>query len=159
MVLLLELCLFYLEWSLPLLKLFLLNTKIETVKESVDEVFAFGKEWATRGAVRFKTEDAMWSYLKSEEPEANFKYKGKTMYVNRSVRGSSEEEARTKAVLATDGITPPFNLLARRRDDDEEEEAIGLFTLGWCIHPDGEEVVEVKEEHEGRLQGWCPEEQ
>ena len=76
----------------------LLNTKIETVKESVDEVFAFGKKWATRGAVRFKTEDAMWSYLKSEESEANFKYKGKTIYVNRSVRGSSEEEARTKAV-------------------------------------------------------------
>ena len=76
----------------------LLNKKVEKVSENVDETFAYGKKWATRGAVRFKSETTMWEYLKAEGSPASFQHNGKTIYTNRDVRGSTEDEARTKAV-------------------------------------------------------------
>ena len=73
---------------------------MEKVKADLDEngVFAYGKKFATRGAARFKTEDAMWSYLKKDDTEVRFEIEGHRIYINRDVRKTPEDEARDKAV-------------------------------------------------------------
>ena len=75
-----------------------LNKMISSVKDNIDEVFAYGKKWATRGAVRFKTEASMWSYLKDENTKSSFDFSGTKIYTNRAVRDNPEDEGRVKAV-------------------------------------------------------------
>ena len=40
----------------------------------------------------------MWEHLKPDGSPASFQHNGKNIYTNRDVRGSTEDEARTKAV-------------------------------------------------------------
>ena len=47
------------------------------------------------GAVRFKTEEAMWMYLKHENTSKRMNINGHTLYLNRDIQGMSED---TKAV-------------------------------------------------------------
>ena len=75
-----------------------MNKLIPSVKDNIDEVFAFGKKWATRGAVRFKTEASMWSYLKDENTKSSFEFSGRKIYTNRAVRDNPEDEGRVNAV-------------------------------------------------------------
>ena len=46
-----------------------LDGVVEEVKEEVEEVFAYGKKFAERGAVRSKTSEAMWEYMKAKAVE------------------------------------------------------------------------------------------
>ena len=73
---------------------------IENFKEDIEDkgIFAYGKKFATMGAVRFKTEEAMWMYLKHENTSKRMNIDGHTLYVNRDIQGTSEDQARTKAV-------------------------------------------------------------
>ena len=80
---------------------------IETVEKLIDNfkqdiedngIFAYGKKFATMGAVRFKTEEAMWMYLKHENTSKRMNVDGHMLYVNRATKGTSDDQARTKAV-------------------------------------------------------------
>ena len=46
---------------------------IENFKQDIEDngIVAYGKKFATMGAVRFKTEEAMWMYLKHENEQAH----------------------------------------------------------------------------------------
>ena len=66
--------------------------------ESENGVYAFGKTFATRGAARFKTEDTMWKYLRGNEAKEHFVVDGARINMNRDVRTTPADEARTKAV-------------------------------------------------------------
>ena len=80
--------------ELSLLKL------IENFKQDIEDngIFAYGKKFATMGAVRFKTEEAMWTYLKHDNTSKCMNTDGHTLYVNRAEQGTSDDQARTKAV-------------------------------------------------------------
>ena len=73
---------------------------IENFKNDIEDkgIFAYGRKFATRGAARFKTEEAMWKYLKHENTSKRIDIDGHTFYPNRDIRGTSEDQARTKAV-------------------------------------------------------------
>ena len=73
---------------------------IENFKGDIEDkgIFAYGKKFATRGAARFKTEEAMWMYLKHENTRKRIDIDGHTFYVNRDIQGTSEDQSRTKAV-------------------------------------------------------------
>ena len=61
-------------------------------------VFAYGRKFAIRGAARFETKEAMWSYLKGEDTKVHFDIHGHRIYINRDVRKTLEDEAKDKAV-------------------------------------------------------------
>ena len=63
-----------------------------------DGIFAYGKKFATMGAARFKTEEAMWKYLKKDSKSKCMKIDDYVLYVNRAEQGTSDDHARTKAV-------------------------------------------------------------
>ena len=63
-----------------------------------DGIFAYGKKFATMGAARFKTEEAMWKYLKKDSKSKCMKIDDFVLYVNRAEQGTSDDHARTKAV-------------------------------------------------------------
>ena len=73
---------------------------IENFKQDIEDngIFAYGKKFATMGAVRFKTEEAMWTYLKHNNTSKCMNTDGHTLYVNRAEQGTSDDQARTKAV-------------------------------------------------------------
>ena len=73
---------------------------IENFKQDIEDngIFAYGKKFATMGAVRFKTEEAMWTYLKHDNTSKCMNTDGHTLYVNRAEQGTSDDQARTKAV-------------------------------------------------------------
>ena len=73
---------------------------IENFKQDIEDngIFAYGKKFATMGAVRFKTEEAMWMYLKHENTSKCMNIDGHMLYVNRATKGTSDDQARTKAV-------------------------------------------------------------
>ena len=73
---------------------------IENFKQDIEDngIFAYGKKFATMGAVRFKTEEAMWTYLKHENTSKCMNIDGHTLYMNRATKGTSDDQARTKAV-------------------------------------------------------------
>ena len=48
-------------------------------------IFACGKKFATMGAVRFKTEEAVWMHLKYENTSKRMNIDGHTLYVNRDI--------------------------------------------------------------------------
>ncbi len=53
----------------------------ESTKEEVEVVFAFGK-YATRGAVRIKSEEAMWNYFVSDRGKLQHEANGVKIYAN-----------------------------------------------------------------------------
>ena len=61
-------------------------------------IFAYGKKFATMGAARFKTEEAMWTYLKNDSKSKCMNIDDHVLYVNRAEQGTSDDQARTKAV-------------------------------------------------------------
>ncbi|CAK0890732.1 unnamed protein product [Prorocentrum cordatum] len=74
----------------------------EVVKEAkeVEEVFAYGRKFAERGAVRFKTPEAMWDYLKSGAASSHA-YQEQKIYGNADYRNrdpESDEAKRERAV-------------------------------------------------------------
>ena len=73
---------------------------IENFKQDIEDngIFAYGKKFATMCAVRFKTEEAMWMYLKHENTSKRMNIDGHTLHVNRATKGTSDDQARTKAV-------------------------------------------------------------
>ena len=73
---------------------------IENFKQDIEDngIFAYGKKFATMGAVRLKTEEAMWMYLKHENTSKRMNIDGHTLYANRATKGTSDDQARTKAV-------------------------------------------------------------
>lgn len=77
-----------------------IKEKVDAVKQDLDQngIFAFGKRFATRGAARFKTEDAMLSFLRRDDTKVNFVVDGHRIYMNRDIRKSPDEEGRNKAV-------------------------------------------------------------
>jgi hypothetical protein len=77
-----------------------ISKKLESVKADLEEdgIYAFGKKFATRGAVRFRTEAAMWTYLRSAEAKIQFEVNGTRIYTNRDGNNSEADEARDKAV-------------------------------------------------------------
>jgi phage terminase large subunit GpA-like protein len=77
-----------------------IEARLQEVKGDLDSegVFAFGKRFATRGAARFKTEQAMWQYLRSDGAKQHFEVNGVRVYMNRDVRKTPADEAKDKAV-------------------------------------------------------------
>ncbi|CAK0869017.1 unnamed protein product, partial [Prorocentrum cordatum] len=65
------------------------------VKEEAEEVCAFGK-FATRGAVRFKTEESMWMFFDSAAGKKHFHARGETIYAN--PHGLRDPNPKTTAV-------------------------------------------------------------
>ena len=87
------------------------DTKSERIIETIETVlkdfmhdiedngiFAYGKKFATMGAARFKTEEAMWTYLKNDSKSKCMNIDDYVLYVNRAEQGTSDDQARTKAV-------------------------------------------------------------
>ena len=87
------------------------DTKSEYIIETIEKVlkdfmhdiedngiFAYGKKFATMGAARFKTEEAMWTYLKNDSKSKCMNIDDHVLYVNRAEQGTSDDQARTKAV-------------------------------------------------------------
>ena len=94
-----------------LLEKFPEDTKSERIIETIETVlkdfmhdiedngiFAYGKKFATMGAARFKTEEAMWTYLKNDSKSKCMNIDDHVLYVNRAEQGTSDDQARTKAV-------------------------------------------------------------
>ena len=59
---------------------------IENFKQDIEDngIFAYGKKFAAMGAVRFKTEEAMWTYLKHENTCKCMNIDGHTLYREQS---------------------------------------------------------------------------
>jgi hypothetical protein len=77
-----------------------LSQKLAALRADLDTdgIFAYGRKFATRGGARFKTEAAMWSYLRDKGTERKFDIDGHTIYMNRDFRNSAEDEHRVKSV-------------------------------------------------------------
>ena len=72
--------------------------KVVDAWTKTEDCFAFGL-YTNAGVARFKSEDAMWAYLKREDTKVQFEVDGQRVYMNRDVRKPPEDEARDKAVL------------------------------------------------------------
>ena len=56
-----------------------LESLVEDEKDFVEEICARGRKWATTGVVKFKSEAAMWQYMKKHRGETG-EFGGKTIY-------------------------------------------------------------------------------
>ena len=84
---------------------------VVTQKDDVEEAYAYGKKFAERGAVRFKTEASMWRYMQDNAGNHKHKHNGQDIYVNVYDGGSSEADKDrevavrklTRAIIETVG--------------------------------------------------------
>jgi hypothetical protein len=76
-----------------------LTTLTEKMDEEVDEIFAFGRKYAERGAIRFKTEEHMWEYMMKFKGQHRHLWKEGRASVYLSVAKRDEEDSKmTKAM-------------------------------------------------------------
>jgi hypothetical protein len=67
----------------------------------LEEVYAYGKEFAEKGGARFKTEEAMWTYMRARSGKHVHDYEGVHVYCNvdnRSKNPDSDDSLRERAV-------------------------------------------------------------
>jgi hypothetical protein len=69
---------------------------LEEARGDIEEVFAYGKKFAERGAARFKTSEAMWAYLKGKAGHHMHMYEGQRIYCNADT--ASKDIKRDRAV-------------------------------------------------------------
>jgi hypothetical protein len=74
---------------------------IADMKGDVEEVYAYGKKFAERGAARFKSEEAMWAYMRGRSGKHMHEYEGVKVYCNVDSRAkdpNAEDVKRERAV-------------------------------------------------------------
>jgi len=71
-----------------------------SVKDDIEETFAFGKKRAERGAARFKSSAGMWKYMTENAGSHKHKYEGNDIYVN--VEGKSDKNEQDLAQEAAE---------------------------------------------------------
>jgi hypothetical protein len=77
-----------------------IQTVMKPVEDDIEEVFAFGRSRAERGAARFKTKESMWNYMSHNRGEHQHKYQDDTIFCNvdSQAGGDTEKAAMEKAV-------------------------------------------------------------
>ena len=75
-----------------------INNILKDATDDLEEVFAFGKARAERGAARFKSIDKMWSFLKQRAGKNQYDFHGTTIYCNVDGPVDADSAAREKAV-------------------------------------------------------------
>jgi len=74
---------------------------LANVSEELEEVFAYGKKRAERGAARFKTEAAMWKYMTDHAGKHRHTFEGIHVYCNAdgASRSPDDEHARKEKAV------------------------------------------------------------
>ena len=72
---------------------FILNV-MEPAMSDVEEVFAFGKTRAERGAARFKTTDSMWKYMMDNSGNHKHLFGSTHIYCNADSVGAQEDQRK-----------------------------------------------------------------
>jgi hypothetical protein len=67
---------------------------LEEAKGDIEEVFAYGKKFAERGAARFITSEAMWAYLKGKAGKTTHMYQGQKIYCNTDTKSTDMKRDR-----------------------------------------------------------------
>lgn len=76
----------------------MIESKMQKVSTNVEEVFAYAKS-GSRGAAKFKTEDAMWDYMVSNKGQHIYQHGGNKVYVKAGGgTGNAEQDLKEKAV-------------------------------------------------------------
>jgi predicted Fe-S protein YdhL (DUF1289 family) len=76
----------------------MIQGKVKEQEAKFEEVFAYGKTRAVRGAARFTTEEAMWSYMTQNAGKHVHEFLGRRIFANADGRKKLEDRTREKAV-------------------------------------------------------------
>jgi hypothetical protein len=74
-----------------------IQDQLKDAKTDLEEIYAFGKSRAERGAARFKTEEGMRKYMTSKTDHV-FEFMGKNIYTNAGGVKAAADRKREKAV-------------------------------------------------------------
>ena len=74
-----------------------INSNLVDAEDDIEETFAYAR-MGTRGAAKFKTEDAMWDFLTTNKGGHEYEHEGRRLYVRAGESYVSSDDLKEKAV-------------------------------------------------------------